>query len=132
MSHKKPLSGSAKAGIVVGTVLPAIIILIWWVNRHDKKLKANKPPPAYGVELQNRRRDIDGERVDGEVLPAYEPPPEADRPVSSVSPVRAENAVGEERPLSPPGYEHATGGGGNVSGRGAEAGATRDMEGAGH
>jgi hypothetical protein len=119
-TSKKPLSKSAKAGIVVGTVLPTIIILIWLVKRNDKKREANKPPPAYNIELHNRQRVAGGERADGEVLPAYEPPPEAERPISSVNSVNAENAVGEERPPSPPGYEHATREGGSVSGGGAE------------
>jgi hypothetical protein len=126
------LSESAKAGIVVGTVLPTIIILIWWVNRRDKQLEANKHPPAYEIELHNRQTTVDGERVDGEVLPAYEPPPEAERPVSPISSVRAENAVAEERPPSPPGYEHATREWEGVSGGGAEEGASRETEDAGH
>jgi hypothetical protein len=129
---KNPLSESAKAAIVVGTVLPTIIILIWWVNRREKKRQANKHPPAYEIELHNRHEVVGGEGADGEVLPAYEPPPEAERPVSPVSSVRTENAVGEERPPSPPGYEHATREEGGVSGGGVEEGATRDTENVGH
>jgi hypothetical protein len=131
-TSKKSLSESAKAGIVVGTVLPTIIILIWWVNRKNKKLEANKHPPAYYIELHNRRSVAGDERADGEVLPAYEPPPEAERPVNTVGSVRPENAVGEERPPSPPGYEHATREGESVSGGGVEERATRDTEDAGH
>jgi hypothetical protein len=121
-TSKKPLSESAKAGIVVGTVLPTIIILIWLVNRNNKRQEANKHPPAYGID----------ERADGEVLPAYEPPPQGERPVSPVTSVRAENPMGEERPLSPPGYEHATREGESINGGGAEEEATRDTENAGH
>jgi hypothetical protein len=127
-TSKKPLSGSAKAGIVVGTVLPTIIILIWLVNRNDKKREANKPPPAYNIELHNRRSVVGGERADGEVLPAYEPPPEPERPTSPVNSVNAENAVGEERPPSPPGYEHATREAETVSGGGTEEVAARNTE----
>jgi hypothetical protein len=66
------------------------------------------------------------------VLPAYEPPPQGERPVSPVTSVRAENPMGEERPLSPPGYEHATREGESINGGGAEEEATRDTENAGH